>query len=100
MKASTDINIASDNMHILEKNSGLDCGGIKHNWELCKVCGATKHSGHFWLGAYKSKTIPPCIEFPLDQTDLIEWQNKAKLRNYDLHTHQSDASTEIRLNGT
>jgi len=29
-------------------------------WKQCVNCGATRHSGLYWLGGYKSKVKPPC----------------------------------------
>jgi hypothetical protein len=82
MKTSIDNSNRPEIQHELFKNSGLDCEGSEHSWEFCKVCGATKHSQHFWLGGYKSKMNPPCIQYPVNQPALIEWQKQATLQNY------------------
>lgn len=66
-------------MHDLFKNTGVDGDGKRHNWQQCSVCGTAKHGGFYWLGGYKSKTVPPCFEWPVNQPQLIEWQATAKL---------------------
>jgi hypothetical protein len=42
------------------------------SWIECDRCGATKHSGFFWLHGWKSKTEPPC------GSDIDEWKSKVK----------------------
>ena len=46
-------------------------------WRACQKCGATKHSGYFWLGGYRSKTEPPCPT-NFKENDYIGWTNKAE----------------------
>ena len=43
-------------MHDMQKQSAAGHGG----WQQCKNCGATKHSGFWWLAGYKSKDEPLC----------------------------------------
>jgi len=32
------------------------------SWEQCQDCGATFHSGYWWIAGYKSEKEPPCGE--------------------------------------
>lgn len=44
-------------------------------WQQCDHCGATQHSGYYWLAGFKSKTEPPCNDEP---TFGSEWANSAE----------------------
>ena len=58
-------------MHDMQKQSVTGLG----SWQQCKDCGATKDSGVWWLGGYKSKHEPPCEIFPINE----DWRKSAKL---------------------
>lgn len=45
-------------------------------WRECKECGATNHSGHWWLAGFKSKDEPPCWVSP-EEIEYKRWLNGA-----------------------
>lgn len=46
-------------------------------WQQCDHCGATQHSGYYWLSGFKSKSEPPCFEGDM-QVFGSEWANSAE----------------------
>lgn len=62
-------------VHKLTHQSGDDGSGFSR-WKVCEVCGASRHSGYWWLGGYKSKVEPPCHSEPYKQ-DFIDWRDSA-----------------------
>jgi hypothetical protein len=46
-------------------------------WMQCDHCGATQHSGYYWLAGFKSKSEPPCFEGDM-QVFGSEWANSAE----------------------
>lgn len=63
-------------MHDLFNASGNDGSG-NGRWKQCRNCGATKHSGYWWLAGYKSKVEAPCFQYPSQQHAFDEWKKKA-----------------------
>lgn len=57
-------------MHKMKSKSYPGMG----RWRACEICGAAQHSGHWWLGGYKSKDEPPCSENGL----FRDWLENAK----------------------
>jgi hypothetical protein len=46
------------------------------NWKQCHNCGATKHSGYYWLAGYKSKEEPPCPT-TFEELEYKNWKDNA-----------------------
>ena len=59
-------------MHEMKSQSAPGHG----RWKQCTKCGATQHSGHYWLGGYKSKEQPPC-----GSAWAGDWKNNATPEN-------------------
>ena len=52
-------------------------------WMQCTKCGATQHSGYYWLGGVKSKEEPPCPERYRDPA-YAKWRETAEDATRDI----------------
>lgn len=58
--------------HLYRRQSAPGFGA----WQQCDHCGATQHSGYYWLAGFKSKSEPPCFG-PMEVFGS-EWANSAE----------------------
>jgi len=55
----------------------FDASAGRERWKQCKVCGATKHSGYWWLAGWRSKVEPPCYPYA-NNISKSEWAANAE----------------------
>lgn len=47
-------------------------------WLQCSICGATQHSGFYWLHGWKSLQEPPCVLYYEKSAVVAAWRAQAE----------------------